>query len=223
MRTRSILVRGAATAAFAAVLAVASEASADYPPRFVATLHGGTWSESGGGIALELRLFGNIYLGGGFDFIFDSEGTYGNYAYNAPTGFLGYAIAPLDVFEIKLLAGVRAPLGLAEDEGESYHIVGYDPIAFTGGVRVSFLISYFVVGAQMDFTPHSVSWVPGPGIAGHPESTFELPLRLAAVLGGSFGFAEPEKPQQPARRAPPGADPSSSARWAALFRQPSRW
>ncbi|MDI3286852.1 hypothetical protein [Polyangium sp. 15x6] len=168
---------------FFALLPAAS--ARDKGHRFVATVHGGAGTEAGVGGTLELRLLDAICLGGTFDYGVNYAGTYGTYRYLGPAVHGSWSIKFADIFELRPFFGARFPLDLQTVNVPDYKIVDNHDVAFTTGLRTAFILDFFVIGLQFDFTPHGVTWEQTS--TGKRLEEDEYFFRGSFVLGVAFG------------------------------------
>jgi len=168
---------------FFALLPAAS--ARDKGHRFVATVHGGAGTEAAVGGTLELRLLDAICLGGTLDYGVNYAGTYGSYRYLGPAVHGSWSIKFADIFELRPFFGARFPLDLQTVDAPDYKIVDNHDVAFTTGLRTAFILDFFVIGLQADFTPHGVTWQ--HLATGKQMKEDEYFFRGSFVLGVAFG------------------------------------
>lgn len=192
---------------FFALLPAAS--ARDKGHRFVATVHGGAGTEAGVGGTLELRLLDAICVGGTLDYGVNYAGTYGTYRYLGPAVHGSWSIKFADIFELRPFFGARFPLDLQTVNVPDYKIVDNHDVAFTTGLRTAFILDFFVIGLQVDFTPHGVTWE--QVAMGKRLEEDEYFFRGSFVLGVALG---PDKKEGEGARH--DARASRSRFWTAL-------
>jgi hypothetical protein len=190
----------------AAVIALSEGASADdsrKAPTFLLTAHGGVGTELTAGAFAELRLTAGLYAGSGFYLGHSWYGAYGDYDYYSVPIMIGYRIEIKEIFEIRPLAGVRLLFDMKASDRQNYDITGHDAVAFSGGVRGSFILKkHFVVGLQFDVTPHGATWDqtcadvtregcklgadPNVDTVLKPEDTTEILFHASALIGFAY-------------------------------------
>ncbi|MDI1446393.1 hypothetical protein [Polyangium sp. 6x1] len=168
---------------FFALLPAAS--ARDKGHRFVATVHGGAGTEAGVGATMELRLLDAICLGGTFDYGVNYAGSYGTYRYLGPAVHGSWSIRLAEIFELRPFFGARFPMELQTVNVPDYKIVDNHSVAFTTGLRTAFLLDFFVIGLQVDFTPHGVTWEQIS--TGNRMEEDEYFFRGSFVVGVAFG------------------------------------
>jgi hypothetical protein len=187
----------------AAVVALSKSASADdsrKAPVFFLTAHGGVGTELTAGAFAELRLTAGLYGGGGFFLGHSWIGAYGDYDYYSVPIQVSYRIPIKEIFEIRPLAGVRLLFDMKASDRQNYDIIAHDPVAFSGGVRGSFILGkHFVVGLQVDVTPHGATWDqtcvnydcgisadPNVDTVGKPQDQLEWLVHASALIGFAY-------------------------------------
>lgn len=174
-----------ALATVTAALTLASRADADVGHRFVGTVHGGAATEAGGGALAEVRLFDDIAAGAGFDMGVNLKGTFGKYTYYGPQLVGTYRFKFTEELELRPIFGARFPFGLKAQDPSKYTVAVSTPVAFTGGARLAFIFDWFVIGAEVEVTPHGATWT--EVATKKTTDTEEVLVRAALVLGVAFG------------------------------------
>jgi hypothetical protein len=177
-----------ALASAACVLALSNSAWAVDGPLFLATAHGGMATELGAGATLELRLLSEVCLGGTFDLGKNFYGSRGDYTYLGPAahGSFGWKLG--ESFELRPFFGARFPLNLSASDPSKYKIVDNSIVAFTTALRFSYMFDVLLVGLQVDYTPHGVTWE--DVASGKREDKTEHLVRASAVVGIALGKPE---------------------------------
>jgi hypothetical protein len=175
----------------------AAEDEAEKAPGFMVTLHGGVGNELSAGALAEFRLIGGLYVGSGFYLAHNFSADNGSYGYYSIPILAGYRFGIAEIFEIRPLAGARILLDPSASEGSTHEIVDFETVAFTGGLRASFILKkHFVLGLQGDVTLSGITWDqkceaiqcadPTTHTAGRPVDSDLFLVHVSAVAGVAF-------------------------------------